>query len=597
MGAALIATIARSSNADDHAYDCVIRRFPERVRTMRGDERRSGSVRVTSWSHPASRTRGIVADDRTSSWLTLLGNPVRDDIAGIDGVVLLEQLLQECICSGIDTLRSMSPPFAVVFYDGRDCRLHVLVDRVGVQHLYLREDTHRVWISSSSRALGGADVDPEGVAELLAGGMFSTSRTLYSNVRKLAGGDHVTVTEHGSVRVAGWKPSFVAEGSVSPPAFVALLTRELRAGYDAEGTAIELSGGIDSRLTLAGFHQLGLPFRAWTFGHEASADVQTVRTLHNFAKFPHVLVTVDAEIADRLPADTIILADLMEGELNALGNAPLLYAFETLQDIRRTTISGAGGEVHRGFYYRALRYPGPKLRGVPVNGLKAMLLRGGGSYAHALVRRELLPNPDDFVTSLVADFIRTSPATTPAGILDDFYLRGRMQRYGKIMTTTGLFARQALPFLANDLVDLTLPYPRAAKQGSRLARQALAQMSLRLASIPLDSGLSAREPSWRLPHVYGRDAVVWARRAALKFGGDHARRLFPPRPLIPWKSLLRTQPLRDFVGDLMLSPRRAVDVVLDPEETRRFVEDALAVDDSTRLGMLVSLELALSPAK
>ena len=202
------------------------------------------------------RGSGLVEDPATGSWLALIGNPTRRDLASLPGDRMSERLLHECLSEGPATLGSISPPFAAIFFDGREGKAHVITDRLGFQHLYLRRERDSgLWLSSSSLALARSfpsTFDPDAAAEWLAIAHFLSERTFFREIRKLGCGERLEVIFGEARTVDMWKPTEDGWRDADPlDAFVETFLEDSRRLCAGPGVACELTAGIDSRLVLA----------------------------------------------------------------------------------------------------------------------------------------------------------------------------------------------------------------------------------------------------------------------------------------------------------------------------------------------------------
>lgn len=569
--------------AGDAAFERVAAAFPARVRALEAHDRASHGCRARAWTTPGASAPH--ADDPASgSWLMSVGNPTGAD----DG----DGLLRACLASVAGAHDALSPPFGLVFADGRDGAVHVAVDRCGLQHLYMREAADgTVWIASSllalAEALGPVTADREAAAVWLAAGHHLSARTLVREVRKLEPGERLRLDGGGATRTARWEPG-TAGGATDEDYRVAMLGA-VRAAHDGDGTAVELTGGLDSRLVLAACLAADLPVRAWTLGAPRSAELRTVRRLQRHAPFEHLAVAVPPDAGAQLPDLTREMHALSDGEVNALEYAPLLVAFAALEGQRRVSVSGSGGENARGYYYAALR------DGAVDTGVLASKVSSATRPVVAAIRRDAFADPLAPLRAEISRILAGSPATTPAGRLDDFYLRARMQRFGgRNISTTGVFCRQGLPYFENRVVEASLGLATERKRDGRVVRSALAAWSPALARIPLDTGIAVATRSWRRPTTQLRWGAAMGRKALARYGGAHGRRLAarPPEP-VPWDSLRREPAFGSFVRDMLDGEARQVDAILDPAATRALATTALAGGSLYPLGLVLTLELTL----
>src|SRR5262245_35657944 len=148
MGAALLLEWAPSARID-RAFEGIVSAMPRHIAKLPTRDHSSHPARVRVWTHELARTPGLAVDRNTGSFLAMIGNPTPHPGAPPDGDDLLDYLLRECLERGAAAFEPASPPFACAFYDGREQAVHVLVDRLGFQHVYLRaDDDGNAWICS-----------------------------------------------------------------------------------------------------------------------------------------------------------------------------------------------------------------------------------------------------------------------------------------------------------------------------------------------------------------------------------------------------------------------------------------------------------------
>ena len=512
----------------------------------------------------------------------LAGNPTGAGITGADADIA--RAIATLARRGPEELADrLDPPWAALTADAG--LLRVDSDRAGLQHLYERSTGDgTTWISSSLLALAAAgpvELDGDALAEWLAVGHFLTERTLFDGARKLAPGEWFELRA-GGARSGGIRPP---QGAAAPYREALLGTL---AGCGGPGLAAELTGGFDSRLIFAGLRHVGAEPLAWTLGAPGCAELRTVDRLQAAGAFPHVAVNPADALDERLPELVRTMHRLSDGEVNALEYAPLLRAFEVLAPHRRISVSGGGGELGRGFYWRALRQPGRRVAGVPLRPLVGRLTAATGGL-HRLLRPTVVTDPDGLVASTVAGLLRRGRHATPHDALDDLYLRGRMQRFaGRNVTTTGLFCRQAAPYLADAVVAAVGAMPRRDRHGGRAMAELLADLSPALAGIPLDSGLPACPGASAWP----RRTVALGRKAVLRAAPARLSRHLAPVPVVPWGKLTGTPAVRAMAADL-LAPDTRIGAVMDPTDARRVVEEMVVGGPLYPLGLLVTLEATL----
>ena len=292
---------------------------------------------------------------------------------------------------------------------------------------------------------------------------------------------------------------------------------------DSDGLFFEVTGGLDTRLLLAARLRSAPTTRTWTIGQPDDVEMRTIRRLQDVVPFDHLLITPPDDIATELPSLIGEMHSLADGEANALAYTSLLVAFGGLEGIRRTSVTGSGGEIARGFDWRALARRGEsQMRGISIDRLVRRVTRDSGQ-----LKWSLRPGLDATggVTNTVAEFVQSSPFQTPQRILDDFYLRTRMRIFaGRNISTTGLFCLQGVPLFSHRVVDAALGLPPHEKRDSRAVRLAVAEFMPSLAGVPLASG----DP---VPTVVVRAPAATAaavRGVGTKGGGPVRRRTGEP---------------------------------------------------------------------
>lgn len=199
----------------------------------------------------------------------------------------------------------------------------------------------------------------------------------------------------------------------------------------------------------------------------------------------------------------------------------------------------------------------------------------------------------DDVRAAVEGALAAAPAATPKAALNEFYVRARMQRFGgRNVTTTGLFARQGLPFLDNEVVAAAFALRPDRQRDGRAMREALMAWAPRLARVPLETGIRVQPRSWRAPATHARWGLYMGRRALVRYGGAKARRL-APRPTIDWKRIAASPALRALVDDLLPPTGARVHDLLEPAGVRDLRNRALAGGGLYPLGLVLTLELSL----
>jgi len=575
-----------------NAFERAVEQLPRRVQDMEQVAYEDRRCLLRLWAAPHARAEHVMRLDEPSVFLAFVGNPV---IAG-ETPESWDTLLQDCVARGADALTRVWPPFAAFLRDERRDSLAVVADRSALHHVYVREGPRGSrWASTSAFALAslGPELDLAGAMEWATAGHFLTGRTFFRGIRQLGCGEVVEFRPGATVDRPRWIPR---AGRESRPGDY---EREVLDAVDVygsrpDGLFFELTGGLDSRLLLAARLRSGNGARTWTVGRPDDVEMRTIQRLRRVAAFEHLLVSPDAGFAARVPELVGEMHSLADGEANALIYTSLLVAFEGLADVRRTSMTGSGGELARAFYWRAIAgRRAPHVRGVSVDLLLRKVMRDSGRVRFAF--RSDLPDPQAAIRETVVDFIGRSTFQNPHEILDDFYLRTRMRRFaGRNISTTGLFCAQGVPYFAHPVVDAALSLPASEKRDGRVVREAIVQLSPALASVPLGSGDTVPPPSLAHPTRGARRVAGLGRKAMARYGGRFGRTVSRSAvESMPWSDVVADPRFREYVRDLLLAGDARCLELFDRTRLTALVESSLATGAVSPLGLVLTMELTL----
>jgi hypothetical protein len=350
----------------------------------RGDERlrwplwADGGDLVAAWTSAPTGWRALLGDLDPAEASTALARRLVDD----------PELLAE-----------VNPPFVLGALRPTTEELVILADAVGAARLYeMRTNAGTVW----SNRLGALplfagttpEADPRGWQILAAAGWFLGSWTAVRGARKLLGGSVVRVRpEPAGLEIERRETS--ARSRIASPRDV---DRERAAAEAAEGAlacavdvrnswaapiAVDLTGGRDSRVAAAAVLAAGIEAEFQTVDADPG-EVDVVRKLIRASKVPiqHLVLapeppSVEADMFERLR----LLHHHHDGMVNPQAGGrgaiePLHHGYEG------PVISGTGGEIGHGFYYRnrkQLRNIRGKGRTRMVRRMMLMARKGGGA--------------------------------------------------------------------------------------------------------------------------------------------------------------------------------------------------------------------------
>lgn len=161
---------------------------------------------------------------------------------------------------GVDVVHRLRGMFVIILHDGREDKVLILRDRLGIKPLYYAESAGRIiWSSEIKAILEGWDIDPtpDDISVwrfLLSRVHDDTERTFFANVKRLLPGHYMEIDSQGNKKITKYwfpktNPQFKSDKSDAEYAaqfrekFVGSMKLHLIADVPL---GITLSGGLDS---------------------------------------------------------------------------------------------------------------------------------------------------------------------------------------------------------------------------------------------------------------------------------------------------------------------------------------------------------------
>lgn len=242
---------------------------------------------------------------------------------------------------GSSCLEHLNGQFAFAIWDGRNRRLFLARDRVGIRPLYYTQVDGELLFASEIKALFAdprvrREIDPAAIDQIFTFWMTVPPRTAFRGIDELEPG-HFMVVENGQRRIERyWDPDFTPEECRRPEEeyaeeLLALLVDATRIQLRADvPVGAYLSGGIDSSaITALIRHYTDTPLRTFsvTFADEAFDEttyqrqvVEHLGTDHSSIRctyediggaFPDVVWAMEKPVLRTAPAPLFLLSGLV----------------------------------------------------------------------------------------------------------------------------------------------------------------------------------------------------------------------------------------------------------------------------------------------
>jgi asparagine synthase (glutamine-hydrolysing) len=390
---------------------------------------------------------------------------------------------------GAGWFEDLAPPFRFLAIDRRIGWPSPHIDEFGLGHLFEGRKGAALFTSSSARLIArviGAAPDVDTLISYSQLGAFAFSATPYAGVRKLLPPDP-------------WAKQYAHSNSSRPrqdlqhdveASFRAAVQAMLAAAPDA---ALELSGGLDSRLILAAMtREQRTGRKALTLGSpgKISQDQLIAGEIASQYTLFHQISQPTAkpwEEADSLFRTLDQACDGYQGMGNPVDKATLLANGEDDEGLLR--FSGQNGEILRGFYHAMQPLALPASENLWSNLLDWRLIandRVPPRFLAADCRENALPAARAAILAELANFDGEW-----GQVIDRLYLRLRMQAWVGNASSSNLVKRTMLmPFFDREFVRAALALPASQRSKSHAAYRLLIDIDPALAAMPLDSGTS-----------------------------------------------------------------------------------------------------------
>lgn len=482
-----------------------------------------GLAPATQWSGPsgevlvfdarASRTPQVARAVDSNTWLMAVGTWFDETGLGIgDEAKLLMRISRDGLPAVMSTLEGF---FVLLIGNDVSGEVSVITDLGGSCHCYLRELADGIAISTSSAvlaALGEVQLDPIGAQEFLTTGVIYEERSLWRYVSKLAPAQILTLRQGRVIeRTKYWRFANIVpqryglDESVERIA-TALTSAARRIGQRFSKPLCDLTGGYDSRATIAGFMLAEVPTNTTVSGAPDSPDVIVSTQIAAAFGLSHRRITRLQEITLELCAKAFAYTD---GEFDLFEYARIAATHEGHATAFDISINGSFGELARGYWWELLLPNLGVTKKLDYSALASKRYAALPYDSRIFVPSLRIPLAAHFTEALAraGHDLESFPNTSQ---MDNAYYSLRMQRWqGRIASSTNHIWPAISPYAFRSLLIPVLETQWQARIRSLLVRAMLQRKLPKLANIPLEHGYPAVPATmlnlfrfWRVPAHY-----------------------------------------------------------------------------------------------
>lgn len=400
-----------------------------------------------------------------------------------------EQLARALTDDAAGQIASLGAPFRLLWANRSSAEIHAATDPVGLGPVFWTQQPGLSACASSASLLAllfDKEPEPEAIAAFALFGVFPFSATPYAGISKLLAGNQLRLRA-GELVITSSPRGLEQYDSVGQ-AFSSAVGAMAVAAPDA---ALEMSGGLDSRLVVAALPpDMSSKLRGVTLDESGGTgpDVRIARRIAALRGISHRALSLPSDLLEGGEGLDDLLRRIVDGYdamANPVDKVPLLLASDASD---RARFGGQNGEIIRGFFY-----PMQALAQEPTPQLFA-----------SLVDWRLIAN-DRVNPRLFSPAFRDGPLAAAretmlrdlAGyqgawgeVLDQIYLFFRMQAWVGIAAGNRFIDRVILwPFFDANFLNAAMKLDPLRKRDSLVAYEMLAALDPKLADMPLDSGL------------------------------------------------------------------------------------------------------------
>jgi asparagine synthase (glutamine-hydrolysing) len=401
-------------------------------------------------------------------------------------------LLREHLRGGTAGFDGLEPPFLAIL--GSSYEVAGLSDAVGLGHLFLFQGKDCAALGTSASPLAKTfqcEFDPLGLFQQMMIGHRLLDTTAFKNIKLVPPGAKA-VLARGEYRL-DWKNVESSRLCEDPTkegknAIVAAVDRCLTADPNC---AIELSGGLDSRMILAAIpKELRSGRTAYTIGYPDSPDIATARVLATSSTMDHQIIDLsqyNGESTDAVWQRARRVAHRDDFATNIFDRLVIDCVDDNL--LGQARIGGVNGELARGFYYAGFPTKKPLTKDI-VKRLLSWRLTTNDAAPSELFDATIVSNCRLALFNAVEEALEQGDFASLGNRLDHFYLRQRMRHWAGSAITRAQSNRSIfVPFFHSDYTSWAMGLPVPGKKDSISFCRVLEFVDPNLASIPLDSTL------------------------------------------------------------------------------------------------------------
>jgi len=377
---------------------------------------------------------------------------------------------------------TLSGTFFLVVRDKSTGIFNCLIDNSGLFQAYYSKN--RVSTSflhlAKMENLTAADLDRRAVVEFIHLGNIFFNRTFFDSIKKVDGNQILRSDSSGNITILPKKlPPLFDE----PPAETLLdIFAGISKSIGNRKVSIDLTGGMDSRILVVIFNQLGLKFETGVYGREDHPDVIISREVSGKLGINHMAVDYSPDNLDYQLEEAF-------QDCDGLSDPVLDIITLKLQKERRAkkfdlVICAGGGEIFDDFFWLQ-DYPFYNSRKVHLKRLFEFRFRPYATTPHGLFTKKYAKISKNLAKYFVIDLAPRILETNTKTYADIFASVRWKEVLGMSMIRYKQIIQYYSPFMEYDVIRLAVNLPIKQRTNSRFLRELLRKVNPEIAALPL----------------------------------------------------------------------------------------------------------------
>jgi len=253
---------------------------------------------------------------------------------------------------GVECCKELNGPFAFFFWNAKENLLVAVTDRLGRFPLFYAETHGKVYVTTDLHPLFASGVispslNTESIIDLLTIGFPLGEKTLFEGVQRATAGEYLIVSRDGIEKKTYWNPGYTNSLTTTDSMVETFIACNNRAIEKRPGSVVALSGGWDSRATIAVLSHHPKLLSVMTFGEPGSTDVTLATQISHKLQLRHSIISSSAGFFDRFR--TLANDVITHGSGHTtIDIAFQMNAFHTLAGTTPMLLDSAGCEFRRG---------------------------------------------------------------------------------------------------------------------------------------------------------------------------------------------------------------------------------------------------------